>query len=495
MKFPEYDHLDGLGLAALIKSGEVTALEALEAAIERIESRNPKLNAVIYRAYDGARDAIAQGVPEGSFHGVPFLLKDMSARWGGHPMTCGSKLLRNYHPHSDSHLVQRFKQAGLVILGTTNAPEFGIKGVTEPTLYGPTRNPWDLAHSPGGSSGGAASAVAARMVPMAHAGDGGGSIRIPSSHCGLVGLKPSRGRTSLAPTAGHGWSGMVCPGVVARSVRDSAAILDAISGYVPGDPYTAPPPKTSFLKAAQSRKKKLRIAYWPKPLFGTVTHPDCERTLNDSITLLRDLGHEVEAAVPSFDRDSLIPAYFTIVASHIAADVRWAEQEVGRRAEPDELEPATWFLKTLGETQTALDLVQAEKTIHQAGRDVARLFAYYDVFVTSTAAQPPVQVGQLDLKWWEELGIKALQKIPSKQVMDRALQETAKSALDATPNTQLFNQTGQPAISLPLGSTRGGLPLGVQFVGRFGEEATLLRLAAEIERARPWHDAKPDWLC
>jgi amidase len=494
MKFPEYDQLDGLGIASLIENGEITALEALEAAIERIESRNPKLNAVIYQDYDGAKEAIAQGVPKGPFHGVPFLLKNLSARWGGHPMTCGSKFLRHYHPHSDSHLVERFKEAGFVILGTTNAPEFGIKGVTEPDLYGATRNPWNTDHSPGGSSGGAASAVAARMVPIAHAGDGGGSIRIPSSHCGLVGLKPSRGRISLAPSAGHGWSGMVCPGVVTRSVRDSAAVLDAISGYVPGDPYTAPPPRTSFLKAAQSRRKKLRIAYWPKALFGTNTHTACEHALEESITLLRDLGHDVEAAFPSFDREALIPAYFTIVASHVAADVRWAENQMGRSAEPDEFEPTTWFLKALGETQTALDLVEAENTIHQAGRDVARLFEHYDVFVTTTTAQPPVRVGELDLRWWEEAGIKALQKIPSKHVMDMALKEASKSSLDATPNTQLFNQTGQPAMSLPLGSTPDGLPIGIQCVGRYGEEDVLLRLAAELERAKPWAEKKPSWL-
>ncbi|MHB8876371.1 MAG: amidase, partial [Myxococcaceae bacterium] len=293
MLLPEYDQLDALGLARLVAEKKVTPLELLNAAIERVEARNGRLNAVIQRFDEKARAVAAGPLPEGPFRGVPFLLKDLNAAFAGQPLNCGTRLLEGYVPDFDSEVVRRFKAAGLVTFGKTNTPEFGIMGVTEPELFGPSRNPWNPQHTPGGSWGGAASAVASRMVPMAHGGDGGGSIRIPSSACGLFGLKPTRGRVSLSPSYGESWSGMVQEHVLTRSVRDSAAMLDVLAGHVHGDPYCAPAAARPFLDEVGTPPGKLKVAFTRAPLFGNKTHPDCEAALDQAVKLLGELGHEV----------------------------------------------------------------------------------------------------------------------------------------------------------------------------------------------------------
>jgi amidase len=492
MLLPEYDKMDAIGLAKLIANGELSAAEVLDAAIERIETRNPALNAVNYKAYDAARETVARGIPEGPFTGVPFLLKDLGFAWAGHPLTGGSRFTRNYVPDYTSHLVQRFIDSGLVILGKTNVPEYGLMGITEPKLFGPTRNPWNLNHTPGGSSGGASSAVAARMVPMAHAGDGGGSIRIPSSHCNLFGMKPSRGRISFAPDSGESWSSFVSPHVLTHSVRDSAAMLDAVAGMVPGDPYTAPAQSKPFLKAVTARPKKLRIAYWARPLFGSSAHPDCEDTLKTAVKQLQDMGHTVEAACPTYDRETLIRSYWTIITTSLAFAMESAVATMGREPTEEEIETPSWFLGEIGKKTPALELVRARSAIHRASRDLAAFFQNYDVFLTPTVAKPAVRVGELGLKKWEEIGSRLLRRVGTKGILDAVLAEIARDALDATPNTQLFNQTGQPAMSVPMGWSKAEkLPLGVQMVGRYGEESLLFNLAGQIEKAHPWAQHTP----
>ncbi|PKQ05746.1 MAG: amidase [Alphaproteobacteria bacterium HGW-Alphaproteobacteria-11] len=312
---PEYERHDALGLAALVASGDVTPTELVDAAIARIERDNPRLNAVVHTQFDRARAEASGALPDGPFRGVPMLLKDLMAEDAGEPCTQSTQLLADYRPQRDAELVRRFRRAGLVVVGRTNTPEFGIYGVTEPVLRGPTRNPWNPAHTPGGSSGGSGAAVAAGMVPLAHGGDGGGSIRIPASHCGLVGLKPTRARNPAGPFAGERWAGLVCEHVLTRSVRDTAATLDAVSGPDVGAPYHAPPRVGSFLGEVGAPPGRLRVAFTTRALFGTATHPDCVAAVEAAAALAADLGHEVEQACPEYDQRAMVRAYFAIVAA------------------------------------------------------------------------------------------------------------------------------------------------------------------------------------
>jgi amidase len=425
---------------------------------------------------------------------VPFLLKDLNTAYAGQPLSSGSRMMKDYVPAFDSELVRRVKAAGLVPFGKTNTPEFGILGVTEPVLFGPARNPWNPKHTTGGSSGGSGAAVGARMVPMAHGGDGGGSIRIPASCCGLFGFKPTRGRVSLAPTYGESWSGMVQEHVLTRSVRDSAAMLDVLAGNVAGDPYWAPPVARPFAQEVGAPPGKLKVAYTRAPLFGNKTHPDCEAALDSTLKLLTVLGHEVVEARPEFSRDELVRAYLMVVASNVAADVAAAVKLSGKRASGALLEPQTRALALAGRKSSALDQVEAEASMHRAGRSLAAFFQGYDVFMTPTLAQPPVEVGSLALKLMDKISIAVLLAFPLKVLVDTMIDQMAADALEPVPNTQLFNQTGQPAMSVPLHWNAAGLPIGVQFVGRFGDEATLFRLAAQLEAARPWADRVPPGL-
>jgi len=311
--FSDYDRYDGLGLAELIRKGEVSAREVCEAAILRIETLNPALNAVIQPMFDLGRRAVETGLPDGPFRGVPYLLKDLVAAYAGVPLTAGSRARRDFIPDRDSELVRRFKQAGLVILGKTNCPEFGLLAVTEPELHGPTRNPWDTGRTPGGSSGGSASAVAAGMTPLASGGDGGGSLRIPASHCGLFGLKPTRGRNPTGPLYGTLWQGAVVEHAITRSVRDSAALLDATCGADAGAPYVIPPPKRPYLEEVSREPGKLKIAFNTRSPIGTEVHPECVRAVEEAARLLEDLGHAVEAAQPDLNGEALAKSYLVSI--------------------------------------------------------------------------------------------------------------------------------------------------------------------------------------
>jgi amidase len=470
--FKEYTEYDGLGIAQLVRRREVSAEEVLEAAIERIEALNPALNAVVTRVYDQARAAAARHDRDAPLAGVPFLLKDLGGAQAGVPLSAGSRFFAHAAAPADAEIVVRHKRAGLMILGRTNTPEFGLSATTEPVLFGPTRNPWDLARTPGGSSGGSAAAVAARMVPVAHASDGGGSIRIPASCCGLFGLKTTRARNSYAPYAGEGLAGCSVEHVVSRSVRDSAAVLDATAGPAPGDPYYPPPPDRPYLEQVETAPGQLRIALTTAAFNGVPVHGDCVAATLEAARLCEELGHRVEEASPAFDVAGLDQNYNRIFAVNAAANIRLRARSIGEEPAPDGFERVTWAMVELAGRISAPEYVQMLNRLHGISREIAAFFETYDVLLTPTLAEPPVRLGILDM-------------------MSEDLDAFSERLWRFTPFTYSFNVTGQPAISVPLAWNGDGLPIGVHFVGRYGDEATLFRLAGQLEAVRPWSDRRP----
>ena len=355
--FKDYDKYDGLGLSELVRNHQVTPGELVEEAITRIERLNPQLDAVIHKAYGYARETARASLPDGPFRGIPFLLKDLYISCAGMPLTSGSRFFKDYIPDHDCELVSRYKQAGVIIIGKTNLPEFGLAPVTEPELFGPSRNPWDLTRTPGGSSGGAAAAVAAGIVPLAHASDGGGSIRMPSSCCGLFGIKPTRGRTPAGPDFGEMWRGFNVDHVITRSVRDSAAMLDATAGPDIGDPYWAPPPKRSFLREVGQNPGQLRIAFSVTTTNGIELHADCIQAVRDAAKLCSELGHVVEEAAPEIDVDMMSKAFATLWSSGSASTLKMLN------ASKDQVEPLTWALYEMGSSFSAPDYLLALQTV------------------------------------------------------------------------------------------------------------------------------------
>jgi Asp-tRNA(Asn)/Glu-tRNA(Gln) amidotransferase A subunit family amidase len=474
--FAEYTEYDGLGLAALVRSKEVSPADVLEAAIARIEALNPALNAVVTRVYDEARAAIPDGGPDGSqdqpFAGVPFLLKDLGGAQAGVPMTAGSRFFAHAPTPVDAETVVRYRRAGLRILGRTNTPEFGLNASTEPVLFGPTRNPWDLTHSSGGSSGGSAAAVAARMVPLAHASDGGGSIRIPASCCGLFGLKTTRARLSYAPYAGEGLAGCSVEHVVSRSVRDSAAALDATAGPAVGDPYFPPPPLRPFLEEVGTAPARLRIALTTEAFGGSPVDPDCVAAAEAAAALCEELGHHVERASPAYDVGGLDETYNQVFAINAVANIRLRARALGLTLEPGGFERVTWSMVESADRSSAADYVQMLNRLHAISRRIQAFFTTYDMLLTPTLAEPPVKLGVLDM-------------------MSEDIAAYTARLWRYTPFTYPFNVTGQPAMSVPLSWNEAGLPIGVHFVGRYGDEATLFRIAAQLEEANPWADRRP----
>jgi amidase len=488
--FAEYDRYDALGLAELVRDGEVHPRELVETALSRIEMTNSRVNAVVHKMYDRALET-ADSPLQGPFVGVPFLLKDFGPMFKGEPTTSSSRFLQFHIPSEDSTLVTRYKDAGLIVLGKTNTPEFGLVATTESDFRGPARNPWNLDHSTGGSSGGSAAAVAAGYVPMAHGNDGGGSIRIPASACGLFGLKPSRGRNPLGPDFNGTWLGLVQDHVISRSVRDSAAMLDLECPPSPGEPYMAPAPDRPFADEVGQDPGRLRVAVCADSLFGTSTHPDCVEAVDNAAELLESLGHHVERACPPFDKKLMVEAYLRIVATGLASDIDAAARVVGREPAPEYFEPTTWLLqligrKTGGDHLSSL-LVATQETAYQ----MELFFHTYDVLLTPTLGRPPVRIGELKPTKAQMIAIAALRRFPIKKALDIVLGQMAAENMDPAPNTELFNLTGQPAMSVPLHWNADGLPIGTQFVARYGDEATLLRLAGQLEQARPWFDNRP----
>lgn len=471
MHFEDYRRQDATALAGLIAKGELTARDVLEAAIARAEAVNPAINAIVHKQYERARKAVAAGLPDGPLKGVPYLIKDLAFLDTGEPARLGSSLYADFVADHDSAYVRRCKQAGLVIMGRTSTPEFGLNPTTEPRLQGPCRNPWNLAHSPGGSSGGAAGAVIAGVLPVAHATDGGGSIRIPAAQCGLFGLKPSRGRVSFGPDAGEGWGGLSAGHVVSRSVRDSALMLDCTAGAEPGDPYAAPTPQGSFVDALRRPPGKLKIALMLKDHRGAKLHPECEKAVQTAAKLCAGLGHIVEEADPGLDLVMLRPFNNTISATNIARQLGMRWKTLGREPNPKDVESVTWAVYNRGLDIKGTAYVDAIAAVHAMGRKLGTFLTRWDMVLSTTLAGPPPKLGYFD------------------QNGDPAtFAERVTSYLSITP---MHNATGTPAMSVPLHWTADGLPVGVHFAGRYGEEATLLRLAAQLEEAQPWFNRLP----
>jgi amidase/6-aminohexanoate-cyclic-dimer hydrolase len=472
MKLDEFARYDGLGLAALVRRGEVGAAEVLEAAVAAVEARNHEINAVVSRLYDQARAAIAAGLPAGPFTGVPYLLKDLGAHYRGAVTSYGGSLFKDFVVDHDSEITARLKRAGLVIFGKTNTPELGLASSTEPRLFGPTRNPWRLSHSAGGSSGGSAAAVAAGMVPMAHATDGGGSIRIPASACGLFGLKPTRARNPMGPDQGEGWGGASVGHAVTRSVRDSAALLDATSGPDVGDPYWAPPPARPFLEEVGRDPGRLRIALTTTPWNGQPVDPECAEAARAAGRRCASLGHHVEEASPAVDAGALGAATLVIIGANLRVALEARAAALGRDLSESDVERVTWTRAMQGHAARAADYARAIGVVHRTGRRVAPFFQRFDALLTPTMCRPPHPLGVIDMMTTDEPAY-------------------TQAVLGTIAFTSLWNACGNPAMSVPLAWSRAGLPVGVQFVGRFGDEATLFRLAAQLETAQPWADRRP----
>lgn len=473
----DYGRYDGLDLARLVKRGETTPGELLDAALARVARLNPKLNAVCGLAAEAARREIAQGVADGPFAGVPFLLKDITAAARDVPMSCGSRYFAGVGGDHDTELVARYRRAGLVIFGRTTTPEMAISPTTEAPVYGgPTCNPWNPDYSAGGSSGGAGAAVAAGIVPLAHGSDGGGSIRIPASCNGLFGLKPTRARLPFGPDAGEGWGGLLVEHVLTRSVRDSAAALDATHGADLGAYYVAPPVVRPYLQEIETPPGRLRIAFTATRFSGEPAHPDCAAAVESTARLCAELGHEVvESAPDGFDWEEVLRNVVTIMASGTALAVRQRAAALGRPPREDELEPATRGAVKLAESIRGPDYLLALAGLHAFARTAARFFERHDVLLTPVLAQPTARLG----RW----------AMSNPDFLDYRLGPEGLGTYVAF--TPFANATGQPAMSVPLHWAADGMPIGSHFVGRFGAEATLLKLARQLEEARPWRDRRP----
>ena len=465
---------DALGLADLVRRKEVTPSELVEIAIERIERVNPALNCVILKTYDLARELARGPLPEGPFTGVPFLMKDLLTMYAGLRTTGACRFLKDFTATEDSVVVRRMKQAGLILVGKTNTPELGSSGSTEPVLYGPTRNPWNVEHIPGGSSGGSAAAVAARIVPLADGSDGGGSIRVPASSNGLVGLKPSRGRVPLAPHYGDSWYGMVALNGLTRTVRDTAAFLDAISGPVPGDAYQAPAPERRFLEAVSTDPGRLKIGFVTKSMSGDTVHPECVRAVLDTAKTCEDLGHHVVETEFDFDFNLGLKTFNRAARVLASADLERMEALVGRPATPEDFESITWLMMQLGKKESGVQHAKDIETLRLVGRQIAGNCEPFDAVLTPTIYEPPPKLGVYNMN------------CPLERAAEFGKRMRAGIAL-----TIPFNMSGQPAISLPMHWSDEGLPIGVQLAGRYADEATLLSLSAQLEEARPWIHRKP----
>jgi amidase len=465
--------LSAVEQARLIRSGEVSAAEMVEASISAIERLNPQLNAVVLPLFDRAREAVKTVDRNAPFAGVPLLLKDFLAEYAGTRLTDGSRFLLDYVSAQDSELVARYRRAGFIIVGKTNTPEFASKPTTEPELFGKTGNPWNPAYSAGGSSGGSASAVAAGMAAVAHANDGGGSIRCPAAWCGVVGLKPTRGRNPLGPSYGDIGAGLICEHVVTHTVLDNAAILDCTAGADAGAPYAPTPPTRPFAAEVGVDPGRLRIAFSTVPVTaGTPVHEACKRGVLDTARRLEALGHHVEEAAPRVAAERFTDAFTTIWLGMVAWAIRDWARRTGREPTPADFEAHTWKMYTLDTVKRPSDFLLAVQDVQRMAREIAPFFDTWDLWLTPTTTQPPQPNGWFDF--------------------DPAHPRQATERMGDIPKfTAVANITGQPAISLPLHWTADGLPVGMQLMGRYGDEATVLRVAAQLEADTPWRGRLP----
>ncbi|MEM8609832.1 MAG: amidase [Myxococcota bacterium] len=491
--FDAYDAHDALGLAELVRRGEVRPEELVEECIARIERVNPQINAVVRPLYDRAKTRASGTLPDGPFAGVPFLIKDLIQCIPGVPTEMGCRFYRGWTPRVATHLYERWLESGIVPVGKTASSELGLLPVTETDLCGVTRSPWDLDRTPGGSSGGSGAAVAARIVPFASGGDGGGSIRIPASCGGLFGHKPSRARNPVGPTASEHWSGFVSEHVITVSVRDSAAMLDATQGHDHTAPYFAAPFEGTFLDAVSRDPGRLRIGFHSEPAFPADVHPDCVAAVEDAARLCEELGHEVERVVPRHDAEALGRALVIVLGSNVAAEVAQAERLMGRRAKRQDFQLTTWISHMLGKAVSGQDFLLALATLQAESRRLATHFRNYDLILTPTLGLPPVRIGELSPQGVDAVAQRLLAALDlsaplrNPSLIDRAAQDT----FAFVPFTPVANITGQPSMSVPLHWNAAGLPVGVMFTGRPESEAIMFSLAAQLERARPWRDRIP----
>lgn len=490
MDVREYMQHDATALAALVAEGDVGADELLALARERADEVNPRLNAII-RMMDQIADERAAGPLTGPFAGVPFLIKDLAQEYAGVPTSYGSRaLIANFAPEH-STIVQRFLDAGLVIFGKTNVPEFGAKGITEPDVFGPARNPWNTEHTPGGSSGGSAAAVAAGIVPAAGANDGGGSIRIPAGCNGLVGLKAGRGVMPFGPIMGEPLNGMAVQGFVTRTVRDSAALFDATAGPEPIWTYLPAAREEPALQMIARPPGKLRIGYSASSAINPAPHREAVAAVENAAALLTELGHEVEEIAPPYDDAALARDFLTIWFAVVASEVALTKRETG--ALDRDFEADTLAMAELGRANGAVKAAEAHEATHQYVREIAEFHTEYDYFLTPTMAEPPVTIDRLSTPELMQKGSRVLAKLHGGALLKvlPVMDEMIEDNLGWVPYTQLANVTGRPAINVPLHWTPDGLPLGVQFVGTLGSEGALLQLAAQLEQAAPWAQRHP----
>jgi amidase len=470
----DYTSHDGLGLAALVARKELTPKELLEAALAAVAKVNPKLNSVLQTLPAVAEAEIAAGLSRGPFTGVPFVIKELVLHAKNVRCDMGSKLAQGFVPAEDTELMARFRRAGLVLAGTTQTPELGYNPTTETTLFGPVHNPWDLGRSAGGSSGGSGASVAAGIVPLAHANDGGGSIRIPASCNGLVGLKPTRDRIPTGPDYADPLCGLAIEFAVTRSVRDGAALLDAVAGPDVGAPGHIAPPTRPYREEVGAAPGRLRIAWTTTPASGEKIDPDCEKAVHETVKLLESLGHTLTEDRPKYDWEVFLNNVHVIWTAFTAASVDGAAAALGRKPGPGNLEAVTLACYEDGKNRTAMDVINAMAYGNILSRQVGAFFQKYEILVTPTMARVPAPLGEMNQN---REGMTAM--------------EWTQQVFTYCPFTPLFNSTGQPAVSLPLHWSAGGLPVGVQFAGRFGDEATLIRVASQLEQARPWAGKKP----
>ncbi|MHB0978706.1 MAG: amidase [Thermoleophilia bacterium] len=467
--------------------------ELVDEAINRIEMHDARINAVVLKMYDQARQTASGHLPDGPFTGVPFLQKDMYDPVAGVPMSCGTRLLSEVIQSSDCEMTARYRAAGLVLVGKTSLPELSLTPSCESDLFGATANPWDVDRTPGGSSGGSAASVAAGYVPIASGEDGGGSIRIPASCCGVFGLKPTRGRTPTGPSVGDVWRGFCQGNVITRSVRDSAAMLDSLIGPEVGSPYVTAPPERPYLQEVTTEPGNLRVARVRSSLLGRDLHPDCLTALDEAVELLEGLGHSIVDVRPPVDGEAFGLAFLTMVACETRATVGWVASVAGSRLSLRDFEPTTAGLALLGEAFSGGDYAAALNHLMAAARDVGRFFEGFDVLLTPTLPEPPPLTGFLQPSMAERFAARLIDRLKAPWLL-RALgvaKPLSAKTLGFCDYNPVFNVTGQPAMSVPLCWSVAGLPIGMEFVGRFGDEVTLFRLAGQLERVQPWFDRLP----
>jgi len=486
MTYAEYRQHDALALADLVRRGEITPDALLDIAIARAEEVNPAINAIIHKMYDEARLAAKKTNRAAPFAGVPYLVKDLGPEVKDAPKRTGSRAYEGYISADDNAAVRKMRAAGLLIFGKTNTPEFGLTPYTEPKLFGPTHNPWNPGHSPGGSSGGSAAAVAAGIVPMASANDGGGSIRIPASFCGLFGLKTSRGRVSWAPQFGEMWSGAAVEGCVSRSVRDSAAYLDTLCGPEPGEPYPFAAVERPFLEEVSASPGRLRIGFSTKNTVGGPVDALCIRAVEQAGALLRSEGHTVEEVEPPYEPKDLTEAFITVVASEVTADLRILGQFLGRPVRPSDVEPETFALGLLGQSFTGGDYAFAKRRWNEVCRRTGAFHERYDLLLTPTLPRPPFPIGTLQSTVAERAATSVVNTLRFRSAMKMTVDQIAQKIYAFLCWTPFANMTGQPSMSVPMLWTDDNLPIGVMLTGRVGEDGLMFRVAGQMERAQPW---------